>query len=65
MSRSTLKDICLTAAAVIFGLLAVMGGGFADYAMKPFWWHFWSIAAWVGFIGFVGGWLYSEGQGKE
>jgi lipopolysaccharide export LptBFGC system permease protein LptF len=56
--KSSLKDVLLLLAALTAGFLAVSGGGFADYAKKSFWQHFWAISAWVGFAVFVGGWLF-------
>jgi hypothetical protein len=59
-----LKDYLFVAAAVIAGLLAVCGGGFADYAESKFWAGFWSVAAWVGFIVFAGGWVYLSAKDR-
>jgi hypothetical protein len=53
-----LKDYLLLAAALTAGILAVCGGGFADYSESKFWAGFWSVAAWVGFAVFLLGWLY-------
>lgn len=52
------KDTLLVLAALTAGFLAVSGGGFSDFAKTSFWWTFWDVAAWVGFVVFAGGWAY-------
>lgn len=56
--NQNLRDSLLVLAAVTAGLLAVSGGGFADYAESKFWQITWAVLAWVGFVVFVGGWIY-------
>lgn len=52
------KDSCITLAVIILGLTAVCADGWSDYAHRPFWWKFWSIAGVVSFIALFLGWIY-------
>lgn len=59
------KDWCLTAAAVLIGILAVSADGFSDLANKAFWWNFWSIVHVASIVAFVGGWFYLRAKDKN
>lgn len=52
------KDSVAVATVVLVGILAVSGGGFADYANKSFWQHFWSVGQVVAIVSLIGGWIY-------
>lgn len=59
------KDSCIVLAVIILAITAVSADGWSDYAKRPFWWKFWSVAGIVAFLSLFIGWLYLVKKDKN
>lgn len=59
------KDLFLTIAAILIGLLAVSADGFSDFANSKFWQKTWTVIHVGSIAAFVGGWLYLRSKDKD